>query len=131
MLVLVLLQVGLGAAFRHKAMGLMPHLMGAMVVALWILIVCMFVMQQFPEHKALRPAANLLLAVTLTQVFLGIAALTMRMLSSENTMGLLISTTGHVTTGAMTLGATVILTMQIRRNVQPKLVVEEVAEEAS
>lgn len=129
MLLLVLMQVSLGAAFRHKASGLLPHLVGAMVVALWILIVCMFVMQQFPEHPSLRPAANFLLAVTLAQVFLGIAALTMRMLSNDNTPALLASTAGHVTTGALTLAASAILTFQIRRNVLPKPVIEE-AEEA-
>jgi heme A synthase len=129
MLVLVLSQVSLGAAFRHKASGLMPHLVGAMIVALWILIVCMFVMQQFPEHRSLRPAANFLLSVTLAQVFLGIAALTMRMMNSETSPALLVSTAGHVTTGALTLAATVILTMQIRRNVQPKLEEIEAAEE--
>ena len=65
---LVLVQIALGAAFRHGAIGVMPHVIGAMVVSLAILIVCAFVLHQFPEHRALRPAAMALLAVTLVQV---------------------------------------------------------------
>jgi cytochrome c oxidase assembly protein subunit 15 len=54
---LVLIQIALGAAFRHGAIGVMAHVIGAMVVSLTILIVCAFVLHQFPSHPALRPAA--------------------------------------------------------------------------
>ena len=47
--VFVLVQIALGAAFRHKAMGIMPHLLGAMVIVMLILCICIFVMQQFPD----------------------------------------------------------------------------------
>jgi heme A synthase len=118
-LFLVLLQIWLGAAFRHQAAGLMPHMVGAIVVAIVILIICMFVMQQFPEHRSLRPAANTLLAITLVQVVLGITALTTRMMAPDNTLPLpvLVATVIHVATGALTLAATVVLVIQIRRNV--------------
>ncbi len=121
-LVLVLTQVWLGAAFRHQAAGLMPHMVGAIVVAIVILMICMFVMQQFPEHRSLRPAANVLLAITLTQVVLGITALTTRMMAPDNTATLpvLLATVVHVVTGALTLACTVVLVIQVRRNVQPK-----------
>jgi heme A synthase len=120
-LFLVLLQVWLGAAFRHQAAGLMPHMVGAIVVAIVILIVCMFVMQQFPEHRSLRPAANMLLAITLTQVVLGITALTTRMMAPDNTLPLpvLLATVVHVATGALTLAGTVVLVIQIRCHVRP------------
>jgi heme A synthase len=121
-LVLVLLQVWLGAAFRHQAAGLMPHMVGAIMVAIMILIVCMFVMQQFPEHSSLRHAANVLLAVTLTQVVLGITALTTRMMAPDNTLPLpvLLATVVHVATGALTLAGTVALVIQIRQHVRSK-----------
>lgn len=119
-LVLVLLQIWLGAAFRHQAAGLMPHMVGAIVVAIVMLIVCMFVMQQFPEHRSLRPAANVLLGITLTQVVLGITALTTRMMAPDNTLTtpVFIATVIHVATGALALAATVVLLIQIRRNVR-------------
>src|SRR5579863_2260507 len=75
--VLVLLQVLAGASYRHKAMGVLTHLLGAMLVALVVLCGCAFVMQQFPKHRALRPAAVMLLSVTGAQVFLGLGAFTM------------------------------------------------------
>jgi heme A synthase len=119
---LVLLQVWLGAAFRHQAAGLMPHMAGAIVVAIVNLIICMFVMQQFPEHGSLRPTANILLTVTLVQVVLGITALTTRMMAPDNTLPtpLLVATVIHVATGALTLAATVVLTIQIRLHVRKK-----------
>jgi cytochrome c oxidase assembly protein subunit 15 len=118
-LFLVLLQVWLGIAFRHQAAGLMPHIVGALTVALVILILCMFVMQQFPEHRSLRPAANALLAILVLQVVFGISALTARMMAADNTLPtpLLLTTVAHVAMGAVTLALTLVLVIQIRRNV--------------
>ena len=50
----VLTQIALGAGFRHGAISVMPHMVGAMVVTLVILFVGAFVLQQFPTHRALR-----------------------------------------------------------------------------
>jgi heme A synthase len=118
--VLVLLQVFLGAALRHKAMGALSHLGWAMVTALWILLECVFLIQQFPQHRVLRPAANWFLAVTCAQVFLGIGAFTMRTMEMDGTPALAAATAAHVATGAMTLAISVVLSIQIRRNVMPK-----------
>jgi len=117
--VFVLGQVALGAAFRHKALGVMPHLGGAVVIVMLILCICIFVMQQFPEHKTLRPCANLLMAIAFTQVFLGIAAFTVRTMTTKTTPVVIGVTSAHATVGALTLAAAVILHMQIRRNVRP------------
>ena len=68
---LVLLQILLGAAFRQKALTLLPHVLGAMFVVLVILLESIFVLQQFPTHRALRAAAKTLLGVGFGQVFLG------------------------------------------------------------
>ena len=118
--VLVMVQIVLGACFRHKTMGLTWHIIGAMVVALVILIFGMFVNQQFPAHRALRPYANAMLAVAMTQVLLGVAAITTLMLAPENTVtsGIVASTVAHVTVGALTLATAMTLALQIHRNVQ-------------
>src|SRR5207253_8520083 len=47
---LVAVQVGYGAGFRHSAVGVIPHLLGALVVALFIMIVGAFATNQFPKH---------------------------------------------------------------------------------
>jgi heme A synthase len=118
--VLVLFQVFLGAGLRHKATGALSHLGFAMFVALWILIECAFVIQQFPAHRVLRPAANWLLAITCAQVFLGIGAFTMRTMEMDRTTALAVGTAAHVVTGAMTLAMSVAMSLQIRHIVMPK-----------
>jgi heme A synthase len=126
--VFVLGQIALGAAFRHKALGVMPHLVGAMLIVLLILCICIFVMQQFPEHKTLRPGANALMAIGFTQLFLGIAAFTVRTMTTIAARVTIGVTSAHATVGALTLAAAVILQMQIRRNVRPHREEEETAD---
>jgi heme A synthase len=128
--VFVMAQVTLGAGFRHKAIGLTWHIVGAMVVALTILIVGMCVMQAYPTHRALRPAALMLLCTALAQVLLGIATITAEMVAPDNAVptSVILSTIGHVTVGAITLTASLMLAMQVRRNVQKPI---EEAEEAT
>jgi heme A synthase len=117
---LVLLQVALGAAFRQQVLGLMPHVLGAMIVSLLILMLAAFVLHQFPRHPYLRPAARALMVITFVQVFLGIAAFTVRSLPAQETEATLIAASGHVLTGALTLAASLILGTLILRHVQPK-----------
>ena len=126
----ILLQVTLGAAFRHKAMGLTWHIVGAMVVSLLILLLGMFLMQQFPQHRALRPAAITMLSVGLTQVLLGIVAITTQMIAPDNTtpLSVMLSTSAHAAVGALTLAASLVLAIQIRRNVRKAI--EEPEEES-
>jgi heme A synthase len=118
--VLVLTQVALGAAYRHQGIGVIWHLLGAMAVSLMILIVCAFAMQQFPKHRSLRPAAVTLISLTGTQVFLGLAVYTLRIETSENTVPVMTTILAHIATGAMTFAASVVLGIQIRRNVHPR-----------
>lgn len=123
--VFVLGQVALGAAFRHRALGVMPHLLGAMVIVLLILCICIFVMQQFPTHTTCRPSANLLMAIAFTQIFLGIAAFTVRTMTTAAASVVIGVTSAHATVGALTLAGAVVLQMQIQRNVRPHREEEE------
>ena len=116
--VLVWAQIGLGAGFRHRAFGLMPHVIGAMIVPLAILLVGMFVQQQFPKHRALRRAATALLIITMSQVLLGLAAYLARINAAEYPLSMVFATVAHVATGGLTLAASVVLAIQIRRNVR-------------
>jgi cytochrome c oxidase assembly protein subunit 15 len=114
---LVLVQIGLGAGFRHRAFGLLPHVIGAMIVPLVILLVGAFVLHQFPKHRALRPAAIGLLTITLVQVFLGVIAYVARLNAVAYPLAMVLTTVAHVATGGLTLAASVVLAIQIRRNV--------------
>src|SRR5262249_990618 len=111
--VLILIQIALGAAFRHGAMGLVPHVIGALTVTAAMLTVCAFVMHQFPDHETLKPAAIHLLGMTLFQIFLGIAAFWGRMVVETNPQAMLVTTILHVAGGGLTLACAVSLSIQI------------------
>jgi hypothetical protein len=117
--VLVGMQVALGAAFRHSAMGVLPHLLGAMVVVLFVMIVGAFVTTQFPKHGSLRPMAIALMTIAGIQVFLGMAAFLMRLMNMAG-MGVFVAiSVAHVATGNVILAVSVMLTLEIRRSVLP------------
>jgi ABC-type polysaccharide/polyol phosphate export permease len=89
---IVLLQTLLGASYRYHALGVIWHIMNAMLVLLLILIVSVFLIRQFPLHPTLKPAA-VSLAVVITSVL-------------------------HVTTGALTFGTGYALAILIRYNIK-------------
>jgi heme A synthase len=98
----------------------MPHLLGALVVALLIMIVGAFAMNQFPKHPTLRPAAIALMVITGIQVFLGMAAFMFRMMNITATTTWLGISVAHVVTGSLTFAASVVFAVEIRRNVRPR-----------
>lgn len=118
--VLVLAQIALGAAFRHRAIGVIPHIIGAMVVAFALLLIAAFVLHQFPAHRMLRSAAKVVLAVIVLQVGLGVAALYARMADTSQ-LAMVISTVAHVAGGGLTLASTIVLSIQILRNVRSRV----------
>ena len=119
-LALIVIQVGLGAAYRHKAMGVMPHILNALVVTLVLLLLAVLVNNQYPEHRALRPTAKLLIGITFAQVMLGMGAFIMRLMMAEGTLPVVIVGVTHVAVGSLTLSTTVALTLLIRRYVRTR-----------
>jgi hypothetical protein len=117
---LVLVQVGFGAGFRHSAVGVVPHLLGAMVVALFIMIAGAFVSNQFPKHPTLRPMAVALMTITGIQVFLGMTAFIMRLMETAAPSAYLAISVAHVGTGSLTLAASAMLAIEVRRCVLPR-----------
>jgi heme A synthase len=116
--ILVFLQIGLGAAFRHNAMGVLWHILNAMIVLLAILIGGIFVLRQHSEHPSLRPAALALVIITGVQVLLGFSVYLVLLMSSDNNPGLIVTGVLHVVNGALTLAASVVLAMQMLRNIE-------------
>ena len=115
---LMVVQVGLGAAVRHRAMSAVPHIAGALVVTIVLLLAAILVTQKFPEHPTLHPAAKALIGLTFTQVMLGMAAFITRLMAEEASLAVVIPSVAHVATGSLTLAAAVVLALQIRRNVR-------------
>lgn len=120
----VLLQIALGAAYRHKVTSIMPHMAGAMLASLLTLVSCTVILQQCPAHRTLRAAATAVLSIVLLQVTLGVTAFIMELLDAANTSWFVIATVSHVLVGSLTLAFTVVLAIQAHRNI------EKVAEES-
>ena len=116
-LALVVIQVGLGAAFRYGSIGVMVHILGALVVVVFILmlVVCVTLM---PEHPTLRPAAITLGVVTFAQIFLGLTVVSMGTAQANAGVAAGVAA-AHVATGAVTLATTLIVALEVWRNVRP------------
>ena len=117
-LAVVLLQITLGAAYRYRALGVLWHILNAMIVLLLILIVAVFLVRQFPEHPTLRPAALALAVITSIQVMLGFTTFMMLILFPETSLAVVITSVLHVVTGSLTFAATFALAIEIRYNLR-------------
>ena len=117
---IVLLQIALGAAYRHDMTGIMPHMAVAMGVAFLALIGSSVVLQNFPRPASLRRAAAALISIVLIQVCLGIGAFLMLVLNVAGNLYFVATTVGHVLFGASTLAASLVMAMQVWRSILPK-----------
>lgn len=118
--IFVLGQLFLGAAARHKALGSIFHISGAPVVTAVILWVSLRILLHYSQNRELRVASVVLIGVTFTQVFLGIAAYMTRIAYADavQPMPLMVTfTVLHVAVGALTMAAATSLAILVRRNV--------------
>jgi heme A synthase len=115
---LMVLQVGLGAAVRHKAMGAVPHIINALVVTIVLILLAVLVTHQFPENPTLNPAAKTLIGLVFTQVMLGMGAFITRLMADEASLAVTIPSVTHVAVGALTFATTVVLALLIYRHVE-------------
>jgi heme A synthase len=116
---IILLQTTLGAAYRYRALGVIWHILDAMLVLLLILCVAIFLIRQFPEHPTLKPASITLAVITSVQVLLGFTTFMMLILFPETSLAVVITSVLHVATGALTFGAGLSLALLIRYNLAP------------
>ena len=112
-LMLVVIQVALGALFRYDMIGVMTHIIGALVVAVFILVlvVCVTMMQ---EHPTLRPAAITLAVVIFVQILLGLTVISMGSAKTNKTAALVFAVS-HVVLGAITLATTLVVALETWR----------------
>jgi heme A synthase len=110
-------QILFGALYRHQITGIMPHMLGAMIVALLALVVSAIVLQNFTESRDLKAPATLLIALVLVQVLLGITVFIMLLLNVSNTPAFVWIATSHVSVGTLVLAASVFMAIRIRRTI--------------
>jgi len=118
-LILVVIQVALGALFRYDVIGVMTHIIGALVVAVFILTLVVLV-TMMPEHPTLRPAAITLGVVIFVQIFLGLTVVSMGSAKTNQTVALVFGV-AHVVLGAITLATTLVVTLETWRCVRSGL----------
>lgn len=115
--VLAVIQVALGVAFRYEMMGVMWHILMAMVLVIFLLALVVLI-TMLPQHPTLKPLAITLGVILFVQVFLGLAVVSM---GSGKSASLMVVGLGasHVAMGAVTLAVTLALYLEISRSVRP------------
>lgn len=110
----IFLQLILGAGFRHGAFGILPHMIGAVVVLFLAVWTGRTVRKRFGSVRDLRRWGILLQAFLGTQILLGVAAywaVVQEIKAAEPTMTYVVLSVAHVLVGALTLAASVLLTL--------------------
>ncbi|MGA7623774.1 MAG: COX15/CtaA family protein [Candidatus Acidiferrales bacterium] len=110
----VFVQLILGAGFRHGALGILPHMIGAVVVLFLVIWTGRTVRKRFGAIPDLRRWGVLLQAFLGTQFLLGIAAywaVVQEIKTQQPTAAYVFLSVAHVLVGALTLAASVVLTL--------------------
>jgi cytochrome c oxidase assembly protein subunit 15 len=118
----IFVQLILGAGFRHGAFGILPHLIGFVVVTFLIFWTCRAVRKRFGQVRDLRRWGILLQAFLGTQILFGIAAywaVVQAMHAVQPSMSYVIISVSHVLVGALTLASSVVLTLSCYRLIRP------------
>lgn len=126
----ILCQLFLGAAARHKAIGSIYHICAAPFVTGVVLWVSMRILLHYARNSELRTAAVALITITLTQVFLGVGAFMTRIAYADavQPMPLMVTfTVLHVAVGALTLAASVVMAILVRRNLGARVTLQHLS----
>ncbi len=118
MVVILIIQVFLGALVRHNLLNVAVHATMALGVIIFLLWVGMRSMMEHKRHPPIRTAALWLLSIGCSQLFLGMAAFASKVLTATAIQPMpfmIAATVTHVTVGALTLAAGVVLALQLSR----------------
>lgn len=127
----ILAQILLGAAYRHKALGILPHAWGAVAVSL-LAIVAAAKALNFSSERRLRVPAMLLLTLLFVQIGLGIWTYIVKLATihaAQPPAARVALATLHLVGGSFLLACSLWLTLRARQYAAPRLA-ECVAEEA-
>jgi cytochrome c oxidase assembly protein subunit 15 len=111
----ILLQLALGAAFRHKAFGIVPHLAGAALVTMLVFWVMVRSVSRHSDEPRVFGWALGLNGMLMLQLILGAAAYWIRQETGHipQPMPLMVVlTVMHVAAGAVLLASSVVLSIQ-------------------
>ena len=115
----VFVQTILGAALRHAVLGLMWHILGAVLAAAVVLWASLGILARHMEEAELRRPAMLLIGLLGGQAFLGMAAYTALVIEGDAPQPSPLAvwcTAAHVAMGALVFGAAILLAMTGERS---------------
>jgi len=107
----VFLQLVMGAAFRHKGFGIIPHLVGAVIVTILVFMTAGALKGRFPGIPALRSSARYLHILIGVQLLLGVGAYWSRLYAAhfpQPIAVMVLLTVVHTVTGALVLAVTLV-----------------------
>ena len=117
----ILLQILLGAIFRHNGFGILPHLIGAAVVTVLVVYTGRVIKSRFANVRPLRRGVTWLHATFGTQILLGGAAY-WAVIEARNAIQpeplYVTLTVVHVAFGALTFGASILLMLACFRMIR-------------
>ena len=112
----IFLQLTAGAALRHKALGVIPHLVGAACVALVVMWIVARVAARHSARGEVLAWTLILNSLLGLQLVLGAAAYWIRQVTATAPQPLppmVILTVSHLVAGALLLAASVVLTIEV------------------
>jgi cytochrome c oxidase assembly protein subunit 15 len=121
-------QLILGAAFRHKGFGIIPHLIGAVVVTILVFVTAGALKKRFRDVPPLRNCARLLHILIGIQLLLGAGAYWSRLYSAGFPQPIAVMVTltvAHTVTGALVLAAALVTTLICYRMIRASSVIGE------
>jgi heme A synthase len=112
-----LIQIALGAAYRHRAMGLIPHVSWAFATAICVMMAATFVLSLEGGGALLRRISIWLLALTGLQILLGVAAYLARIDLGASWAS--VAPTAHVATGSLVMALSCVWSAVVWRDARP------------
>jgi len=114
-------QLLLGAMFRHHGMSWWPHVFNAVTVSFVLVWTAVRALSLYSHVEAVRLPAIVMLSLLIAQLCLGFTAFLTRVAWGKNAiqpeLPMIVSTVAHVAVGALLLASTVILAIQVWRHV--------------
>jgi len=119
----VLLQLVLGAGFRHQAFGIVPHILGALAVTVLIVWTVVAVIRRHGDDDYLARPGKVALGLLMVQLCLGVGAYIARLASASEPQPVepMISlTVAHLVVGGLTLATMVVLALRCYQVLAPE-----------
>jgi cytochrome c oxidase assembly protein subunit 15 len=120
-IVVLYVQLILGGMFRHHGMSWWPHVLNAVVVSFVLAWTAIRAISVYSNIDAVRRPAIVMLSLLITQLCLGFTAFLTRVAwgqdAAQPELPMVASTVAHVAVGALLLATTVVLAIQVWRNI--------------